>query len=111
MEHRQEVVDPQADVHDLEARLVAGVDRDEERLLRMEDVGPYLVRMMNRQEERQDLQTFEREALRQEFDEKMKALAEVQTITGERLNAFILVLERYIEENRQHRNGGNHNNG
>ena len=93
-------------------------DRDEERLLRMEEVGPYLLKMLNRQDERLDLQRFERDIQRQELDEKLKELAEAQKQSiaaqqhsDERLNAFILVLERYIEENRQRRNGGNHNNG
>ena len=80
-------------------------DRDEDRLVRVEDVGPTLIKMLSRQEERLDLQRIERSVQRQELDEKLKELAEANKETTERLNAFIVVLERYIEENRQRRNG------
>ena len=94
-------------------------DKDEDRLVSVEEVGPTLIRMLHRQEERLDLQRLEYKVERRELEEKMKEMAEAikettkanketaeaNKETTERLNAFIVVLESYIQENRQRRNG------
>ncbi len=98
-------------------------DRDEDRLVRVEDVGPTLINMLSRQEERLDLQRLEYKVRQQELEDKLKEMAEAQKQaseaqteaqkryteagqqTEERLNAFIVVLESYIQESQQRRNG------
>ena len=75
-----------------QAQFTVRLEKDEERIARLENAFALLVQVLRNTDERMDRSN----ELLNTLNEKMVRLAEAQAQTDERLNALISVVDRYI---------------